>query len=75
MNEPNYQIVSAEPTDLHLIDEELVEWLEFRGINPNFQIDNEAKAFILMALKHEDFESAYIDEENGLIVNFKDDEL
>ena len=54
------------------INATLREWLEKRGINPDFYIEEEAKEMVLNALQDPDFESAYIDEENGLVINYKE---
>ena len=54
------------------INEELKEWLEKRGIDPGFYIEEEAKQMVLNALQDPDFESAHIDDENGLVINFKE---
>ena len=54
------------------INAELKEWLEKRGISPDFYIEEEAKEMVLNSLQDPDFESAYIDDENGLVINFKD---
>jgi len=53
------------------INAELKEWLEKRGISPDFYIEEEAKEMVLNALQDPDFESAHIDDENGLVINFK----
>lgn len=53
------------------INEELKEWLAKSGISPDFYIEEEAKEMVLNALQDPDFESAHIDDENGLVINFK----
>lgn len=55
------------------INEELKEWLGKRGIDPDFYIEEEAKAWVLQHLKNPLFERAYIDEENGLVVELRDE--
>ena len=57
------------------INGELREWLEHRGIDPDFYIEEEAKQWVLNALKDPYFEKAYIDEENGLVIEFSDEIL
>jgi hypothetical protein len=54
------------------LDQQLTEWLVRRNIDPSFYIEDEAKEMVLTALQDPDFESAYIDEENGLVINFKE---
>jgi hypothetical protein len=54
------------------LDEQLTEWLVLRNISPDFYIESEAKEMVLNALQDPDFESAYIDEENGLVINYKE---
>jgi hypothetical protein len=54
------------------INEELREWLAKRGIDPNFYIEEEAKSWILNSLKDPLFESAHVDDENGLVIEFRD---
>lgn len=54
------------------INSELREWLAKRGIDPDFYIEEEAKEMTLNALQDPDFESAFIDDENGLVINFKE---
>jgi hypothetical protein len=54
------------------INAELKEWLEKCGISPDFYIEEEAKEMVLNALQDPDFESAHIDDENGLVINFKE---
>lgn len=54
------------------INGELREWLEKRGIDPNFYIEEEAKNWILNSLKDPTFERAYVDDENGLVIEFHD---
>jgi len=54
------------------INEELSAWLLRRNIDPNFYVEDDAKEMVLEALQDENFESAYIDEENVLIIEFKE---
>jgi hypothetical protein len=54
------------------INSELKEWLQKRGIDPDFYVEEEAKEMVLNALQDPDFESASIDAENGLVINFKE---
>jgi pyrimidine operon attenuation protein/uracil phosphoribosyltransferase len=54
------------------IDEELYEWLLRRNIDTTFYVEDDAKEMVLQALQDPDFESAYIDEENVLVVEFKE---
>ena len=54
------------------INEELSSWLLRRNIDPNFYVEDDAKEMVLQALQDENFESAYIDEENVLIIEFKE---
>ena len=54
------------------LDEQLTEWLVHRKISPDFYVEEEAKELVLNALQDPDFESAYIDEENGLVINYKE---
>ena len=54
------------------IDEELYKWLLRRNIDTNFYVEDDAKEMVLQALQDENFESAYIDEENVLIIEFKE---
>lgn len=55
------------------INAELREWLEKRGIDPDFYIEEEAKHWVLQALKDPLFERAYIDDENGLVIEASPD--
>ena len=54
------------------INPELREWLGRRGIDPDFYIEEEAKQWILESLKDPYFERAYIDKDNGLVIEFSD---
>jgi hypothetical protein len=54
------------------INAELKEWLEKCGISSDFFIEDEAKEMVLNALQDPDFESAHIDAENGLVIEFKE---
>ena len=65
------EIVNNEGQVLKTLDQQLKEWLKIRNIDPDFYIEDEAKEMILIALQDENFESAYIDEEDGLIIEFK----
>lgn len=55
------------------INDELKEWLERRGLDPDFYIEEEAKQWVLQHLKDPYFEKAYIDKENGLVIEFSDE--
>lgn len=63
-------ITISDPTNP--INPELREWLERRGIDPNFYVEEEAKSLVLQALKDPLFERAYIDEDNGLVIESGD---
>ena len=54
------------------IDEELSAWLLRRNIDPAFYVEDDAKEMVLQALQDPDFESAHIDEENVLVIEFKE---
>ena len=66
------EIVNNEGQVLKTLDQQLKEWLKIRNIDPDFYIEDEAKEMILIALQDENFESAYIDEEDGLVIEFKE---
>jgi hypothetical protein len=68
------EFVTNEGQVLKSLDQHLREWLTIRNIDPDFYIEDEAKEMILAALQDENFGSAYIDEENGLVVEYKEDE-
>jgi plasmid stability protein len=66
------EIVNNDGQVLKTLDQQLKEWLKIRNIDPDFYIEDEAKEMILVALQDENFESAYIDEEDGLVIEFKE---
>jgi hypothetical protein len=66
------EIVNNEGQVLKTLDQQLKEWLKIRNIDPDFYIEDDAKEMILVALQDENFESAYIDEEDGLVIEFKE---
>jgi hypothetical protein len=68
------EFVTNEGQVLKSLDQHLREWLTIRNIDPDFFIEDEAKEMVLAALQDENFESAYIDEEDGLVVEFKEGE-
>jgi hypothetical protein len=53
-------------------NKELAEWLLRRNIDPTFYVEDDAIEMVLQALQDPDFESAYIDEGNVLVVEFKE---
>lgn len=67
------EFVTNEGQVLKSLDQHLREWLTIRNIDPDFYIEAEAKEMVLAALQDEYFESAYIDEEDGLVVEFKEE--
>ena len=67
------EFVTNEGQVLKSLDQHLREWLTIRNIDPDFYIEDEAKEMILAALQDENFGSAYIDEENGLVVEYKEE--
>ena len=67
------EFVTNEGQVLKSLDQHLREWLVIRNLNPDFYIEDEAKEIILASLQDENFESAYIDEEEGLVIEFKED--
>jgi hypothetical protein len=67
------EFVNNDGQVLKTLDQQLTEWLMIRNISPDFYIEDEAKEMILVALQDPNFESAYIDEENGLVIEFKDE--
>jgi predicted metal-dependent RNase len=70
----NIEFVTNEGQVLKSLDQHLREWLIIRNISPDFYIEDEAKEIILASLQDENFESAYIDEEEGLVIEFKEDD-
>jgi predicted metal-dependent RNase len=68
------EFVTNEGQVLKSLDQHLREWLIIRNLNPDFYIEDEAKEIILASLQDENFESAYIDEEEGLVIEFKEDD-
>jgi hypothetical protein len=68
------EFVTNEGQVLKSLDQHLREWLTIRNIDPDFYIEDEAKEMILAALQDENFGSAYIDEENGLVVEYKEED-
>ena len=73
-NSIDVEIINNEGQVLKSLDQHLREWLVIRNIPTDFYIEDEAKEMILAALQDENFESAYIDDENGLIIEFKEEE-
>jgi DNA-dependent RNA polymerase auxiliary subunit epsilon len=67
------EFVTNEGQVLKSLDQHLREWLTIRNLNPDFYIEAEAKEMVLAALQDEYFESAYIDKEDGLVVEFKEE--
>ena len=67
------EFVTNEGQVLKSLDQHLREWLVIRNLNPDFYIEDEAKEIILASLQDENFESAYIDEEEGLVIEFRED--
>jgi hypothetical protein len=67
------EIINNDGQVLKTLDQQLTEWLIIRNISPDFYIEDEAKEMILASLQDENFESAYIDEENGLVIEFKEE--
>jgi predicted metal-dependent RNase len=70
----NIEFVTNDGQVLKSLDQHLREWLTIRNINPDFYIEDEAKEIILASLQDKNFESAYIDEEEGLVIEFKEDD-
>jgi hypothetical protein len=68
------EFVTNEGQVLKSLDQHLREWLIIRNLNPDFYIEDEAKEIILASLQDENFESAYIDDEDGLVIEFKEEE-
>jgi plasmid stability protein len=68
------EFVTNDGQVLKSLDQHLREWLTIRNISPDFYIEDEAKEIILASLQDENFESAYIDEEEGLVIEFKEDD-
>ena len=68
------ELVNNDGQIIKTLEQHLREWLVKRNINPDFYIEEEAKEMILEALQDENFESAYIDEENGLVIEYKEEE-
>jgi hypothetical protein len=68
------EFVTNEGQVLKSLDQHLREWLVIRNLNPDFYIEDEAKEIILASLQDENFESAYIDDEDGLVIEFKEEE-
>jgi predicted metal-dependent RNase len=68
------EFVTNDGQVLKSLDQHLREWLTIRNINPDFYIEDEAKEIILASLQDKNFESAYIDEEEGLVIEFKEDD-
>lgn len=56
-----------------VIDQELSTWLKYYGVDTSFEIENEAKVAILNALRQEDVSRVYIDDEGGLMIEFRED--
>ena len=56
------------------IDTEINTWLTYYGITEPFEIEEEAKIEILNALRHDDVTRVYIDQEGGLMIEFKEDD-
>ena len=73
-NSIDVEIVNSEGQVLKTLDQHLKEWLVIRNIPTDFYIEDEAKEMVLAALQDENFESAHIDDENGLVVEFKEEE-
>ena len=68
------ELVTREVTNDELLDERLKEKLKLWGVPDDFVVEDEAKGMILAALSDDDILSVYIDEENGLCVNYSGDE-
>ena len=68
------ELVNNDGQIIKTLEQHLREWLVKRNINPDFYIEEEAKEMILEALQDENFELAYIDEENGLVIEYKEEE-
>jgi hypothetical protein len=68
------EFVTNDGQVLKSLDQHLREWLTIRNISPDFYIEDEAKEIILASLQDKNFESAYIDEEEGLVIEFKEDD-
>ena len=73
-NSIDVEIINNEGQVLKSLDQHLREWLVIRNIPTDFYIEDEAKEMVLAALQDENFESAHIDDENGLVVEFKEEE-
>jgi hypothetical protein len=73
-NSIDVEIVDGEGRVLKTLDQHLKEWLVIRNIPTDFYIEDEAKEMVLAALQDEHFKSAHIDDENGLVVEFLEEE-
>ena len=69
------EIATRELTNDEILDEKLKEKLKFWGVPDNFIIEDEAKGALLAALSMDDVLSVYIDNENGLCINYSGDEV
>jgi hypothetical protein len=69
------EIATRELTNDEILDEKLKEKLKFWGVPSNFIIEDEAKGPLLAALSMDDVLSVYIDNENGLCINYSGDEI
>ena len=67
------ELVVKELTNDEILDEKLKEKLKLWGVPDNFIIEDEAKGPILAALSEDDVLSVYIDNENGLCINYSGD--
>ena len=55
-----------------VIDKEINMWLTYYGVTESFEIEEEAKIEILNALRHDDVTRVYIDNDGGLMIEFKE---
>lgn len=56
------------------IEARLKEKLRQLGVDENFEVDEEAMYDVLVALSSPDVRIAYIDEEDGLVIEYNDDD-
>jgi hypothetical protein len=73
-NSIDVEIVDSEGRVLKTLEQHLREWMAIRNIPTDFYIEDEAKEMVLAALQDEHFKSAHIDDENGLVVEFLEEE-
>ena len=67
------ELIIKDFTPAEILDNQLKEKLKFWGVPDNFIIEDEAKGMLLAALSADDILSVYIDNENGICIDYSGD--